>query len=343
MLWDFFVSHAFEDKEFARTLADALSEKGYRVWFDEFELRIGDSLRRSIDLGLSRSRFGIVVLSPHFFAKEWTQKELDALTARETTKKRIVLPIWHNISLREVRKYSPTLADRFAISSTGGIKEIVQQLTSVVEASTANLRDNKAKDTKQFQIDSDQFVSELERIKHSLAVKETELKAVIAQADEISNTDELTGMPNRRRINADLQREVMFSERYGTPLSISILELDNLKQIRDSYGHITGDDVLRSVATILRQYINHPDMIGRHGGEVFLLVLPHTTLDNASKLAQSLCEQIRSTLISSNGRNFHATASLGIAQYKIHEEDWRGLLERADQALYEAKNSGRDQ
>ena len=95
MTWDVFVSHAFEDKEFARALADALSKYGLRVWFDEFELHVGDSLRRSIDKGLSKSRFGVVVLSPKFFAKEWTQKELDALTARETKDKKIILPIWH--------------------------------------------------------------------------------------------------------------------------------------------------------------------------------------------------------------------------------------------------------
>lgn len=77
-------------------------------------------MRRSIDKGLSKSRFGVVVLSPNFFAKEWTQKELDALTARETKSKKISLPIWHKISAKEIKKYSPMLADRFAIDSSVG-------------------------------------------------------------------------------------------------------------------------------------------------------------------------------------------------------------------------------
>ena len=76
MKWDIFVSHAYEDKVFARALADALSLRDLSVWFDEFELKVGDSLRRSIDSGLSESRFGIVILSPDFFAKEWTKKRV---------------------------------------------------------------------------------------------------------------------------------------------------------------------------------------------------------------------------------------------------------------------------
>jgi hypothetical protein len=170
MKWDIFISHAFEDKEFARALADALTEKGSRVWFDEFELKVGDSLRRSIDLGLSRSRFGIVVLSPNFFAKEWTQKELDALTARETKEKKIILPIWHNISIREVRKYSPMLADRFAIDSAIGVQETVQQLMLVIKDNTTSLRRNEVKAMKQLDADNEQLVTALEQIKRSLAV-----------------------------------------------------------------------------------------------------------------------------------------------------------------------------
>jgi hypothetical protein len=83
-----FLSHASEDKdEVARPLAIMLRKRGYSVWFDEFTLKLGDSLRRSIDSGLGKCDFGIVVLSPSFFAKEWTQKELDALTSRETGEK----------------------------------------------------------------------------------------------------------------------------------------------------------------------------------------------------------------------------------------------------------------
>jgi len=126
MKWDVFISHAFEDKGFARELASALSRKGLKVWFDELELHVGDSLSRSIDHGLSESAYGIVVLSPNFFAKEWTQKELGALNFRETKDRKVILPIWLNISAQEVARYSPMLADRFALNSVAGIDKIVE-------------------------------------------------------------------------------------------------------------------------------------------------------------------------------------------------------------------------
>jgi hypothetical protein len=94
---------------------------------------MGDSLRRSIDRGLRDSRFGIVVLSPDFFAKEWPQRELDGLAARETSGgKKVILPIWHNITKEDVLRYSPTLADRVAIPSTKGLKAVVEEILKVV-------------------------------------------------------------------------------------------------------------------------------------------------------------------------------------------------------------------
>lgn len=185
--------------------------------------------------------------------------------------------------------------------------------------------------------------AELQRTKRILTIKETELKAVIAQADEVSHTDALTFLPNRRQIIGDLQREVIFSDRYGTPLTISMLDIDHFKKINDNYGHIVGDEVLRSLAGELRDHIRYPDTIGRYGGEEFLLVLPHSTLRAASQQAERLCRHIRSLRIQTAEQEITLTISIGIAQYKIHNEDWQGLLNRADAALYQAKNNGRDQ
>lgn len=185
--------------------------------------------------------------------------------------------------------------------------------------------------------------AELESAKRILSIKETELKAVIAQADEVSHTDSLTFLPNRKQIIGDLQREVTFSDRYGTPLTISMLDLDHFKQINDTYGHAVGDDVLRRMASEMRDHIRYPDTIGRYGGDEFLIVLPHSTIKAASQQAERLCKHARSLRIKSGEQEITVTISLGAAQYRIQQEDWQTFLARADGALYQAKNKGRNQ
>ncbi|RFB04776.1 toll/interleukin-1 receptor domain-containing protein [Parvularcula marina] len=133
--YDFFISHASEDKDgFVRELAEALRDKGARVWYDEFSLKIGDSLRRNIDQGLASSRFGVVILSESFFRKEWPNKELDGLTALEVTGETRVLPIWHKVSKDEVAQYSPMLADKVALNtSLKAIDEIADELIGLLK------------------------------------------------------------------------------------------------------------------------------------------------------------------------------------------------------------------
>ena len=100
--YDAFICHASEDKEsFVRELAEKLSNCGLTVWYDEFTLSLGDSLRRKIDYGLKHSRYGVVILSKSFFEKEWPQKELDGLVAREREGKKVILPIWHGVTEKE--------------------------------------------------------------------------------------------------------------------------------------------------------------------------------------------------------------------------------------------------
>lgn len=132
--WDVFISHATEDKnEVVRPLAKALSAAGLRVWYDEFELRLGDSLRRKVDAGLARSRFGVVVLSPSFFAKNWTQYELDGLVTREMTGQQVILPLWHKITKSEVIARSPSLADKIARTTTDfTIEQIAGEIAGVI-------------------------------------------------------------------------------------------------------------------------------------------------------------------------------------------------------------------
>ncbi len=129
MEWDLFICHASEDKRaFIQPLVKKLVSCGLKVWYDDDILVLGDSLRRSIDKGLSKSRYGIVVLSPSFFEKEWPQKELDGLVAREREGIKVIFPIWHKVEFNDVVKYSPTLADRIAAKSSEGIDEVVDKV-----------------------------------------------------------------------------------------------------------------------------------------------------------------------------------------------------------------------
>jgi hypothetical protein len=132
--YDAFISHATEDKDdLVRPLADKLTAMGFNIWYDEFRLSVGDSLRRSIDRGLAASRFGIVVLSPFFFQKNWPQYELDGLVARESGGGKIILPLWHKVTKDQVLSYSPSLADKVALNtSLATLDEIVAALEPVL-------------------------------------------------------------------------------------------------------------------------------------------------------------------------------------------------------------------
>ena len=115
--WDAFLSHAGEDKnEVAVPLADALAARGIRVWLDAISMTVGDSL----------NRFGVVVLSQNFFAKEWPQRELDGLVAREVEGQKVILPVWHQIDKSGVLRYSPTLADKLAVTTKNGIDAVAE-------------------------------------------------------------------------------------------------------------------------------------------------------------------------------------------------------------------------
>jgi chemotaxis protein histidine kinase CheA len=130
--FDFFISHASEDKEFARRLYQNLKDAGKEIWFDEMVLTVGDSLRRKIDEGLKNSKYGIVILSSWFFSKNWPQHELDGLVAKEMMGNKVILPIWHKTSKDEVMAYSPTLADKVALNtSIQSLDEIVAELLKV--------------------------------------------------------------------------------------------------------------------------------------------------------------------------------------------------------------------
>jgi hypothetical protein len=133
--FDVFISHASEDKEgFVRPLAKAMAALGLRVWFDEWTLTLGDRLRKKIDDGLSSSRYGVVVLSPDFFGKEWPRAELDALWSLEMEGRKVILPVYHLLSLAEIRRNSPMLAGKLGTFSEKGIDVVAAEVYAAVRS-----------------------------------------------------------------------------------------------------------------------------------------------------------------------------------------------------------------
>ena len=130
--WDAFISHASEDKEeVVLPLYEILSKKGMKVWIDKHEIFLGDNLRRKLDEGLAKSRYGIVILSERFFQKEWTKKELDALVSREDGKEKVILPIWHKIDKTQIAKYSLLLSGKIATPTKNGLQAVADDILRV--------------------------------------------------------------------------------------------------------------------------------------------------------------------------------------------------------------------
>lgn len=143
---DVFISHAHEDKEsFVRPLVAELLKLGLTVWYDETALELGDSLRRKIEEGLGSCSYGVVVLSNAFFRKNWPKKELDGLAVRENGGKKVILPIYHGITVKQVEEYSPILADRMATSSSKGARNVAREIFAVVRRKSPPSEEHSAR------------------------------------------------------------------------------------------------------------------------------------------------------------------------------------------------------
>ena len=155
--------------------------------------------------------------------------------------------------------------------------------------------------------------------------------------------DELTGLANRRAILAALDRDVARSLRTHAPLALMMVDVDHFKQVNDRHGHLAGDAVLRSVCDALVQRVRGQDIVGRYGGEEFLVVLPGTARDGATLLARQLCAAVQATPCLWNGETIRVTVSIGVYGGPLQPHDHADrLLHAADSALYRAKEAGRN-
>ncbi|MFK5893531.1 MAG: GGDEF domain-containing protein [Pseudomonadota bacterium] len=155
--------------------------------------------------------------------------------------------------------------------------------------------------------------------------------------------DHLTGLYNRSIFQQRITDEMNRATRYQHSLSIFMLDIDHFKKVNDIYGHQVGDNVLRSIASLLKNAIRDSDTVIRYGGEEFIVILPETSITKAKELAERLITKVSEKFVSIDDRLLNLTVSIGIATYPDNAKSWQDLVEAADQAMYSAKKSGRNQ
>jgi diguanylate cyclase (GGDEF)-like protein len=185
-------------------------------------------------------------------------------------------------------------------------------------------------------------VDEIDAMRNELALLLSRLTTQNVELERLATTDSLTGLANRRRLFDCLEQEVYRAQRYGTALSLVMFDIDHFKRINDSWGHATGDWVLCRIARETHQLLRKTDQAGRYGGEEFVVLLPETDLSEALLLAQRLSRRISDTVITpEHDAPMPVTVSVGVAAL-APDETGEELIHRADQALYRAKQNGRN-
>jgi len=148
--------------------------------------------------------------------------------------------------------------------------------------------------------------------------------------------DPLTGLSNRKFMEVELEKLMLASKRYGDDLSLIILDLDHFKKVNNTYGHVTGDTVLKAISSLIKDTMRASDLTIRYGGEEFVVVMHHTASDKATKKAEILRQKIESLRLAELGES-GLTVSLGVTQFRKEDKSIESFISRADEALYKAK------
>jgi len=185
---------------------------------------------------------------------------------------------------------------------------------------------------------------QLEQLIHEKDQLAAQLRRANEELATVAATDSLTGLPNRRAFEQALRRDLARAERSKEPLAVVMIDVDFFKKVNDTYGHATGDVVLRCLADVVRSTLRTGDIAARLGGEEFVALLPNANVEGGKIVAERLRAKLAATGMPGPAGSFNVSASFGVAA--VQGAACRGadssLLERADAALYEAKRSGRN-
>ncbi len=182
------------------------------------------------------------------------------------------------------------------------------------------------------------------RVRHQLSLQRLTLalKEANEQLTLLAMTDPLTGAYNRRYFIDMLKNELLRARRYNYPISVMMIDIDHFKNINDRFGHNIGDQVIIEVVNISSDFLRKSDVFSRFGGEEFIILLPETTLELATTIAERLCAKIANSPIDIPKKNLVITVSAGVTQVEAHEDTLEKIIKRADTALYQAKQQGRN-
>jgi len=172
---------------------------------------------------------------------------------------------------------------------------------------------------------------------------EEDRRRLIERLEYLSKVDGLTGLLNRRALAEQLEYEIDRAKRYNSELSIILCDLDNLKEINDTYGHLAGDTTLQIVSASLRNALRNSDIAGRYGGDEFLVIVPQTAIAGASSIAEKIRNAVQMAEVRIDDiQRVSISLSIGVASLKVPSETMDSFVSRVDTALYSSKNSGRN-
>ncbi|HEY9761706.1 MAG TPA: diguanylate cyclase [Trichocoleus sp.] len=184
----------------------------------------------------------------------------------------------------------------------------------------------------------------LARVKTHLKLKHTtdQLRQALSEVEKLACIDPLTNTFNRRRLFQLAEQELLRTQRYGSPLSVMMLDVDHFKAVNDTYGHLAGDWVLKEVAETTRRQLRSTDFLGRYGGEEFAVILTETDGFKAVEVGERIRSKLESLAVVAEGHAIKVTVSIGVGSYMAQTDDIDQIIKRADLALYHSKNSGRN-
>lgn len=332
------VNLVWSSHEIARRVLPFLSQHNmpvipanYRLWYEYFSNSIpalNQTMDRMLNDGTSFTPELIDTLYHRFFSLEATSDQIRVVDQVGEKIQRLALEIVKHIvtSIAQSTEYSQSLKGHLqAIQQADDLEMVQNAIADILLETDRVLKNHQA------------FQDQMEQRSKQLSQLQSELR----RTEELASTDELTGLPNRRAFNMRALEETRRSNRYGNPLSVILMDLDDFKSVNDNHGHIVGDRLLSLVAKAIKGLVRSSDFPARFGGEEFAVVCPETDMMCATTLADRLRRCIDETVFTCRSKEIRVTISAGVATIR-KQESLPDILDRVDKGLYLAKKLGKN-